>query len=287
MSDLKDIFAEAEAEASGEGYAESVSTNPNDATDYEALSYGKVGYKRVQRLRKKGKRRKIEVPRLGYELHKPDRPRIVFWVLAAVAAVLMVGAIIGSVFLINMVVKTQKNFNGLGDIFKAAFNPTIFAVSLGMSVLPALMILFVYFMLFMLILIPVLVGLYLYTFVRDALYLARCSKEEFAKGYDVSGRITRLVVCLIIATVAFVTVMYLAPVKHMRLLLGFVYACFVLVFGGLLAILLLARAKDAKWFESLDEAQKQNFLAHDAGLRKVKKRLRSERAFWDSTNPFR
>ena len=49
-----------------------------------------------------------------------------------------------------------------------------------------------------------------------------------------------------------------------------------------MGILLFERAKNVKWFETLDEAQQQNFIQHDEGLRRVSRRLRSERAYWDS-----
>ena len=286
MSDLKDIFAEAEAEVSGEGYASesesSVSTDSNDTTDYEALSYGKLGYKRVQRLRKKGKRRNIEVPYLKYELHKPDKPRIVFWIIAVLAAVLMIGVIVGGVFAVHLFVKTQENFNGTGDLLKAAFRPEVMALSLGMSVLPGLMIVFAYAMLLLICLIPILVGAYLISYVRNALYLARCSKEEFAKGYDVSGRIQRLIVAIVLATVLLIVAIYASQTKTVVVPLVLVYACVVAVLGGFLAILLIERSKNLKWFETLDEAQKENFIQHDAGLRKVNRRLKSERAYWDT-----
>ena len=286
MSDLKDIFAEAEAEAGGEGYAaekeSAVSTDPNDTTDYEALSYGKLGYKRVQRLRKKAARRRIEVPYLGYELHKPDKPRVVFWIVAAVAIVLMVGVVVGGIFLLNVLVKSLDNFRGIGDLFKAMFRPEVLAASLGFSTLPALMVALAVAMLVLLALIPLLVGLYLVSFVRNAFYLAKCSKEEFAKGYDISMRITRLILYLVLATVLLVVGLYFAPDKRTLVPVVLVYVCFVVVFGGFLAVLLLERSKNAKWFEGLDEAQKQSFLAHNEGLRRISKRLKAERDFWNT-----
>lgn len=176
-------------------------------TDYEKSSYGKFAYKRVQRLRRKGKRRGIEVPYLDYELAKPERPRIAFWVIAAVSAVLLIGIIIGLGFLYNYLINTLTIFGGIGDVFTAVFNPAAFMLSSGLSAIPAIMVIVAYILLFCAFLLPLGAVIYLYRFVRDTLYMANCTKEEFAKGGIVRSRIFGLIAGLAVVTVVLIVIL--------------------------------------------------------------------------------
>ncbi|MCH5164924.1 MAG: hypothetical protein J1G01_00795 [Clostridiales bacterium] len=250
--------------------------------DYEQKSYGKIGYKRVQKLRKKGARRGIIVPKLCYELHKPEKPRVAFRVVAALAIVFLIGVMVAIGFLFNELIKMSDSFTGLGDVFKVVFNPTAFTLSLGLSVLPALVIVLAYIMLFALFLVPLCVGLYLYSFVRSSFYLAICSKEEFAKGSIVGDRIRRLAIIVIISTLIWIVGLVMIKTGAGKLFLSLGYFALIIVVGGLLAILLVEKKKNEKWFETLDEDKKRNYLEHEAALRSVKRKMRNERTFWGS-----
>ena len=276
--DDKESTAASTARQKAESTAEQ-SVDGNAQIDYEQKSYGKIGYKRVQKLRKKGERRNIKVPKLCYELHKPEKPRVAFLVVAVLSIVMLVGVVVATVFLFNELAKLSEEFNGLGDVFKAVFNPTALMASLGMSVLPALVIVLAYAMLFALFIIPICIGLYLYSFVRNAFYLAKCSKEEFAKGGFVGDRIRRLTVISIAATFIWIAGLVFLNSAAGKLILSFVFIAVAIVVGGLLAILLVEKKKDEKWFETLEEYQKQNYLAHEGALRSVKKKLDDEKAF--------
>lgn len=248
--------------------------------DYEKISYGKWVYRRVQRLRRKGKRRAIEVPQLGYKLTKPDKPRIAFWILAIISAIFLIGIVVGIGFLYNELVKTFSLFGNLGDVLKVAFDPKTFALSAGLSSIPAIMVILAYLLVVVMLLLPIAAIIYVYNFVREIFYMANCSKEEFARGNVIASRISGLVVALITSTVIFIALLIYFPASA-RILLGLVYGAIVIVCGGLLALIVVERAKNRKWFETLDEDKKQNFLAHDNALRKVKSRLRFERNLWN------
>lgn len=250
--------------------------------DYEQISYGKAAYKRVQRLRKKGRRRGIQVPQLGYELTKPEKPRPAFSIVAIVSTVLLVGIIIGIGFLYNLLIKTFTIFDGMGDVLKAIFDPTVFMLSAGLSAIPGLMIFLAYVLLIVMFLLPIGAVIYFYRFVRDAFYLAKCSKEEFAKGELVSSRITRLAIAIIVATVILIVICMTTSSSTAKLLSGLIYGGIVLALGGLLALMVVEKRNCGKWFEDLDESKKENYLAHEKGLRHVKRRLRSEKQFWES-----
>lgn len=250
--------------------------------DYEKLSYGKLGYKRVQRLRRKGQRRGIEVPPLGFELHKPDKPRLAFWAAAIVSIVLMVALLVGVGFLIKYAIDFfNVQFADSGGFFKTLASPEVFLVTAGLSLIPLMLIIMAYAMLLLIFLIPLFLALYCFSLARKALYLARCSKEEFAIGGFVADRIFNFICTLAVATLVLIVVLAKSDVQAVKIVVGLIYAVVVIIFGGLLAIILLEKAKCKKWFEGLDEDKKENYIAHEKALRRIKSRLHLERSFWD------
>lgn len=255
--------------------------NMPPAVDYEKASYAKYVYRRVQRLRRKGKRRGIKVPYLQYALHKPDRPRIVFLVIAILSLVLFVGALVGLGFLVNELIKMSDTFTGIGDVFTALFDPELFAMTAGLSAIPGMLVFMAFLILIGLLLIPIVAVFLIYGFVREAFYMVKCSKEEFAKGNVISSRIFGLIVTLIVSTVILIVLLVKTDASLTKMLAGIVYGILVVVLGGYLAILTVEKSKNVKWFDTLDEESKQNYLAHDRALRKVKRKLRSEQQMWD------
>lgn len=250
------------------------------APDYEKSSYGKFAYKRVQRLRRKGQRRGIKVPYLGYALTKPEKPRTAFWIVAIVSAALLVAVIIGLGFVFNEFIKSVSIFDGMGDVFKALFNPDVFMLSHGLSAIPGMMIFFGYLLLIAIFALPIGAAIYFYRFVRDVFYMARCSKEEFAKGNIVSSRIFGLIMAICITTVLLIVLLSIG--LEAKLLAGLVYAGILITLGGLLALMIVEKIKCGKWFDQLDEDKKQNYLEHERSLRRIKSRLHSEKTFWSN-----
>ena len=249
--------------------------------DYEKTCYGKVAYKRVQRLRRRGKRRGIDVPVLGYELTKPEKPRIAFWVVAIVSAALFVGIMIGLGFLYNELVKAFSDLGGLGEFIKVLFKPDVLRGSLGLSALPGILMVVVYFLVLVLFAVPFIAAVYFFRFVRDAFYMANCSKEEFAKGSIISSRILGLVTVLVVATVIFIILLSLISAAGAKLYIGLIFGALAVSLVGFLALIIVEKIKCGKWFEGLEEDKRQNYLAHERALRRVKSRLKMEKRFWE------
>lgn len=248
--------------------------------DYEKSSYGKSVYKRVQRLRRKGQRRGIEIPYLNYALTKPEKPRIAFLIVAIISAVLFAGMVVGIFLLYNELIKMFSDLSGIGDFIKVMFKPDILSGSFGLSALPGIMMVAVYLLIAVLFALPVVAAVYFYRFVRDAFYMATCSKEEFAKGSIISGRIFGLIVVVIVITVVFVILMSYMTAASAKLYIGLIFGGAVIAFGGLIAVTIIEKIKSGKWFEELEESKKQNYLEHESALRRVKSRLNTEKRIW-------
>ncbi len=257
--------------------------NEEQQLDYERASYGKIGYKRIQRLRKKGKRRGIEVPKLNYELTKPEKPRVAFWIAAAVGIAVFVGIMVGTGFLIKFLVDVFSDlYKDSGGFFKTLLNPKVLFVSQGLSLVPLLLLIAAYLLFASMAIIPISIAICCYRFVQNMFYMARCSKEEFAKGEMITGSIVSYVFVLVVATVLLVVVFVLTDAQTARLLVGLIYAGVVVIFGGLLALLIVEKKKCGKWFETLDEDKKQNYLEHEKALGRIKSRLGFKRRMWNN-----
>lgn len=248
--------------------------------DYEKTSYGKFAYKRVQRLRRKGQRRGIEIPYLDHELTKPEKPRVAFLVVAIVSAVLFAGMIVGIFLLYNELIKTFSDLSGVGDFIKVMFKPDILSGSFGLSALPGLMMVIVYVLIAVLFALPIIAAIYFYRFVRDAFYMTKCSKEEFAKGSIISSRIFGLIIVLIAATVIFAVLMTYITAANAKLYIGLIFGGLVIAFGSLTVVIAIEKNKCGKWFETSDEEKKQNYIEHESAIRRVKSRLNFEKRLW-------
>ena len=277
------------SDTDGEQTKKPLAPPEDDPTYYEKLSYGKVVYRRVQRLRRKAKRRGMEVPYLGYELHKPDKPRIFFWILAIISAILFAGIVVGMGFLFAVIIKNITGMTDFGDAFKTFFNSETLLFSLGLSsiggVFLVIIMILVYALLALVLLIPIVAIFYFYRSVRDTFYMAKCSKEEFAKGNVMESRVFKLGAIMAVITLIFIGLMIYVEIPIGRVLVGVLYAALMLAIGGLFALIMVEKNKCKKWFATLDKKQQENYLAHDGGLRKIKRRKKEERDTWTSLFP--
>lgn len=192
------------------------------------------------------------------------------------------GIIVGIGFLYNEIIKSISIFDGIGEVFTALFDPETFMASAGLSAIPGLMIALAYLLLIVTFLLPVGAIIYFYRFVRDVFYMANCSKEEFAKGNIISSRIIGLITVLAVSAAIFVVVLIFTDTSTPKVISGLVFGGIVLVVGGLLALIIMEKTKAGKWFDTLDESNKQNYLEHEQALRRVKRRLNNEKQFWSN-----
>lgn len=257
------------------------SENTARLPDYEKTSYGKAAYRRVQRLRRKGRHRGIEVPLLEHELTKPEKPRIAFWIVAVVSAVLFVGILVGLGFLYNELIKAFSDLSGIVGFIKVMFKPDILRGSLGLSAFPAVLMIVIYLLIALLFALPFVAAIYFYRFVYNAFYMAKCSKEEFAKGSMISSRIFVLCTVLIVATILFAVLLPRISSAKAKLFMGLIFGGLFAALGGLLALMAVEKIKCGKWFASLEDGRKQNYLAHESALRRVKSRLHWEKRMWN------
>lgn len=84
------------------------------------------------------------------------------------------------------------------------------------------------------------------------------------------------------ATILLIVILSLTDAQTVKLLVGLIYGGIVIIFGGLLALMIVEKKKCGEWFERLDEDKKENYLAHEKALRRAKSHIDMEKRFWNN-----
>lgn len=245
--------------------------------DYEKASYGKRAYKKVTKLRKRGGRRGMTVPKLTYSLTKPEKRRTAFFVTGIVSAVVLCAVIVMIGFFYNELIKMNSTLDGMGDFFKTMFDPNILFASFGVSAIPGILVAVFYIFIAVLLILPIVLIVYFYRFVRDIFYMSECSKEEFVRDITISDHLFALITLAVIVTAVFVTVCIFVKGAVSIVLITLIYLALIAVFGAVIAFILIERRKCKQWFDTLDEEKKRNYTEHVQALKQVKRRLKAEK----------
>ena len=137
-----------------------------------------------QRIRQKGLQHGVSVPKLKYQLTKPDKPRLSMIIMGILASIVFVGVVILGIGLFAVLAKVNMAFN-VWELLANLFTPTKIVGTLGLSVLGGIGIVLFYVLLLILIALPIVAIVCMYKFVRTLFALSKANKEEFAKGHRV------------------------------------------------------------------------------------------------------
>ena len=243
---------------------------PKDQVEKE--SYSAYSYKEVRKIRQKGAMRGIEVPYLKYPVTQPEKPRVLFLILGIISAILFAAAVVGAGYVfITTVLPLILNTIGVTGALTTKHTFDI----LGLGVLFGGLVSIMVWMLPILI-IGVLIALIVTLFIltRQMFGMTKLSMQEFAVGHEISNLIRNLIIIIsipaIVAVAVFITVKNIQP-AGIALLIG-VIAVFALVFGSILAYLIIGRRKAKKQFAELSEEQQADFKAHARALEKAHRR---------------
>lgn len=244
----------------------------NAERDCEKLSYTPYAYKRLLKLRENGRKRGIKVPYLSFELTKPEEPRVSVLVAAIIAAILLVALVM---FLIWACYALAVLFIGAGEL-NALLRGLSDPAAYGGGLFWASFIIAAAEFSALVILVPTLIAVQVFRFLRDVIYMAQCSKEEFAKGDIVASRVAGLIITLSVSTLVFVFMLCLGMINTYPLLI-LAYVGIVVLCGMALVIIGIEKRKCVKWFNELDGYRKEDFLAQARALESVKNRLHTEK----------
>ena len=237
--------------------------------DVEKNYYSKYMYKRFLRFKRKGLDYGITVPDLNYPLDKPASPRIAFKITTFVMLALAVMVFSLSVyFLVKCKVFTM--LYELVNNTKTVFTEKAFEESLGLSSIASVGAVWLYLLCGVLILVPILAIVGLLLIARKNWILSKVSRQEMAKGYEVSKYIFISFVLLFL-TATFIVVI-LATSGFSTTFSKIAFTILLVIFAYLISnivVLKIEKQKDEIWFNELPIERQQDFINQNKVMKRV------------------
>lgn len=240
------------------------------AYSIEKNSYSKYMYKKLVKARKKGLQYGVTIPPLKYELDKPEKTRKVFltagYTLLGLTIALFIGFIVMYILagVFPMILEVIKGTSGV-------YSKEFFEKSLGLSAYGVISVTWLYFIIALILILPIglTIGLVKATIKNFA--LSKISKQEMAKGFEVSRYIRILIITmflfLLIGILCIVEGLSKGSLGIFITIMSFViFACCL----TLLIFIIKERKKEKEWFNSLSEERQQDFLNQNKAIKKYK-----------------
>lgn len=237
--------------------------------EVEKASYSDYSYKRVRKLREKGKYWGYEVPYLQYPVNKQEKPRAIFLVAGILYAIMASLMLVATFFVVTgFVLPLLGTALGLSGMFKI-FQWDILGLFATIS---ALVPIFIW--LILIATIGLLVGINIY-FISQTIKFFKMSKismQEMAKGFEVQSLIIRLGTIMGIAVVVGVAILVLTrenvTLAGVWLVIGIMLAILAVI-SPFFILLIIERNKAKKQFDELSEEQQTDFIRHNQMLDRV------------------
>ena len=240
--------------------------------EVEKASYSDYSYKKVKKLREKGKYWGLDVPYLQHPVAKQEKRRPMFIVLGVLYAIALAAAVVMSVIVV---------INVLLPLIAQALKLNEFA-KIGMWDIFGIAALFGSLMPLMAWAVVILIGGlvfavdYFLTYQTIKMFsMSKISMQEMAKGYEVVDMLFKLG-AIIVGTLAIgITILVLTRENikpaGIALVVGVMVVICAIV-GTIFGLLLSQRIKAKKEFEQLPEEQQKDFIRHNQALDRVQRR---------------
>lgn len=238
--------------------------------DIEKNSYSKYMYKKLVKARKKGLQYGVTIPPLKYELEKPEKPRKVFLIAGYTLLGFTIALFIG--FIIMYIVSGV--FPMFLDMIRGTSNvysKELFEKSLGLTSFGAISLTWLYVVIVILLLLPIGIIMGLVKGVIKNFAFSKISKQEMAKGFEISRYINMLIISMFLSLIIGVLFIVEGLVKGglgiFITIMSFVIFVWCLI---LLTFIKKERKREKEWFNNLSEEKQQDFLNQNNAVKKYK-----------------
>ena len=234
---------------------------------FEVESYSKSSFNYVEKMRLRGKMFKVDIPYLDHTLTKPEKPRIMYRIVAIIIFVLAAAAIALGLFL---AASTLPNLIGAtGEVGSSSPNwdPLNIISGLGGAAIGlAIMLMIGVFILF------ATACAYLITTGLNCLNLATATKEEMAFGTKASQFTWSLIAAIIIGFVVGTFAIILSKGATLGIIVGCVLYAISVVLIVVFVRVIIDRVNCYKFTKTLDPAAYENTKAHFDAIKQAKRR---------------
>lgn len=238
--------------------------------DIEKNSYSKYMYKKLVKARKKGLQYGVTIPPLKYELDKPEKTRKVFLIAGYTLLSFTIALFIG--FIIMYIVSGV--FPMFIDMLRgtsSVYSKELFEKSLGLSSFGAISLTWLYIVIVILLLLPIGIIMGLVKGVIKNFAFSKISKQEMAKGFEVSRYINILVISIFLTLL--IGILFIVEGLTRGGLGVFITIMSFVIFACCLTLLIFIikeRKREKEWFNSLSEEKQQDFLNQNKAVKKYK-----------------
>jgi len=246
----------------------------------EERNYSKLSFRKLQKLRVDGAAFGIKIPILKHDLDKPEKKRVVFNVYGVISTIIFAIGLFLSAWAIISLLPGFLESTGILQDFSS--NALANVLTLGLSGLFAGSIsIFMWLLAIAVLAIIISLICYLFYFVRTFFNLARCSIQEMAYGYEVTGLITSAIILIVLSSIsAGVMIFLIFKATKFSIVLIIVLASLLIIFGysiSILVFILIEKKKAKALYAQLSEEEQENFKSHNRAIGRIKSLMKSIR----------
>lgn len=252
--------------------------------EIEKQSYSEHSYKKVKKLREKGKYWAIDVPYLQHPVQKQEKPRPLFMVfgvlyLLVLIASLALSVIIVTYFLLPLIAQAI----GLNSLVKVRAWDIFGLVAMFSSIVP----IFIWTIIIAVAALIIGINAFLIYETINMFHMSKISMQEMAKGYEVGSMLFALGTIMVVTLITGITILVLTRENikpaGIALVVGVMLIVCAIV-GTIFGLLMAQRVKANKQFETLPEEQQNDFIRHNRALDRIHRhRNRKNKSIISST----
>lgn len=262
-----------------EDYEQKIKTD-----EVEKASYSDYSYKKVKKLREKGKFWAIDVPYLQYPVTKQEKPRPLF-IAFGILSLIVLGFVGYAAFRIttNLILPLVAAALQMNSVFNIPFWDIFGLFTMFNSLAPFLCWILVG------VVSALTIGMVVYfiSLTKRLFCLSKISMQEMAKGYEVRSMIYALgtIIAIVLIVGIFLLVKFGSNMtaKNIWIVIGVMVAIVALV-GVVFALLIVQRRKETKLFNQLPKEQQDDYINHVRELDRVRRRKKVAKSALSSTD---
>ncbi len=268
---LKDLIFNKTRKALNNAFSQEQNDNLIQSDEIEKASYSEYSYKKVQKLREKGKYWAYDVPYLQYPVQKQEKPRPMFIVLGILYAIaLTVAFVLSAIIVTNILLPLIAHALNLSAFAKVKKWDIFGLAAMFGSIIPI-----------MAWSVVILVGGFVFavdfflTYQTIKMFrMSKISMQEMAKGYEVGSMLFKLGTIIVCTLIAGIAILILTRENIKPAGIGLVVGVMLVicaVVGTIFGLLLAQRIKAKKQFAELSDEHQKDFIRHNQALDRVQR----------------
>lgn len=265
MEDKKEVIPmDDKSNLEGNATSKEIATANSNSNQVE---YSKYMQKKIAKAKKKALHYGYSIPDLKYPLQKPLKNRTA---LSIIGYLILALGILLSVASVYLTIKfgfwsTLISMFGVGS---DALSENTLSKTFGLSQLTGFIAIVAIVIIITILLILAGICAWVIAFGARVSKVSKVSRQEMAKGYEVSQIIKEMFLFAFFAIAGIVLCFMGLGMESSTWIISSVLALCVVLFLTLAIMLIVERKKETQWFETLSMDEKEDFIAYNDVIKK-------------------